>query len=78
MKIDTTDITATSAPNFYCFPPVDEVTSENDSQYFYSPKKIVGIGEDYILIEDKTTSTSRIVKYSLTNNSIVEFKNTKY
>lgn len=78
LKIDTTDITATSTPNFYCFPTVDKVTSENDSQYFYSPKKIVGIGEDYILIEDKTTSTSRIVKYSLTSNSIVEFKNTKY
>lgn len=78
LKIDTTDITDTSNQSTYCFPTVDEVTSENDSQYFYSPKKIVGIGEDYILIEDKTTSTSRIVKYSLTNNSIVEFKNTKY
>lgn len=78
LKINTTDITDTSNQSTYCFPTVDEVTSENDSQYFYSPKKIVGIGEDYILIEDKTTSTSRIVKYSLTNNSIVEFKNTKY
>lgn len=78
LKIDTTDITDTSNQSTYCFPTVDKVTSENDSQYFYSPKKIVGIGEDYILIEDKTTSTSRIVKYSLTNNSIVEFKNTKY
>ena len=78
LKINTTDITDTSNQSTYCFPTVDEVTSKNDSQYFYSPKKIVGIGENYILIEDKTTSTSRIVKYSLTNNSIVEFKNTKY
>lgn len=78
LKLDSSNITTTETQFSYCFSPESSVSSENDSQYFYSPKKIVGIGEDYILIEDKTTSTSRIVKYSLTNNSIVEFKNTKY
>ena len=55
------------------------VSSDNDSQYFYSPEKIVGIGSDYLLIKDKiSTDSSRIVKYSLTDNSIATSKATQY
>lgn len=56
------------------------VSSDNDSQYFYSPEKIVGIGSDYLLIKDKiiTTDSSRIVKFSLTDYSIATSKATQY
>ncbi len=55
------------------------VSSDNDSQYFYSPEKIVGIGSDYLLIKDKiSTDSSRIVKFSLTDYSIATSKATQY
>ena len=55
------------------------VSSDNDSQYFYSPEKIVGIGSDYLLIKDKiNTDSSRIVKFSLTDYSIATSKATQY
>ena len=57
------------------------VSSDNDSQYFYSPEKIVGIGSDYLLIKDKIstdTDSSRIVKFSLTDYSIATSKATQY
>lgn len=78
LKIATTDITTNSNQSFHCFTPDKSVTAENDSQYFYYPQKIVGIGEDFILILDKNNSTNRIVKYSLTEDSISEAKNIKY
>lgn len=78
LKIATTDITTNSNQSFHCFTPYESVTAENDSQYFYYPQKIVGIGENFILIQDKNNSTNRIVKYSLTEDSISETKNIKY
>lgn len=57
------------------------VSSDNDSQYFYSPEKIVGIGSDYLLIKDKIntdSSRSRIVKFSLTDYKIATSKATQY
>lgn len=55
------------------------VSSDNDSQYFYSPEKIVGIGSDYLLIKDKINNdSSRIVKFSLTDYSIATSKATQY
>lgn len=78
LKIATTDITTNSNQSFHCFTSDESVTAENDSQYFYYPQKIVGIGEDFILILDKNNSTNRIVKYSLTEDSISEAKNIKY
>lgn len=57
------------------------VSSDNDSQYFYSPEKIVGIGSDYLLIKDKIstdTDSSRIVKFYLTDYSIATSKATPY
>lgn len=57
------------------------VSSNNDSLYFYSPEKIVGIGSDYLLIKDKIstdTDSSRIVKFSLTDYSIATSKATQY
>lgn len=55
------------------------VSSNNDSLYFYSPEKIVGIGSDYLLIKDKiSTDSSRIVKFSLTDYSIATSKATQY
>ena len=78
LKIATTDITTNSHQSFHCFTTDESVTAENDSQYFYYPQKIVGIGENFILIQDKNNSTNRIVKYSLTEDSISEAKNIKY
>ena len=55
------------------------VSSDNDSQYFYSPEKIVGIDSDYLLIKDKiNTDSSRIVKFSLTDYKIATSKATQY
>lgn len=67
---------------YYCYPDSSTtVSSDNDSQYFYSPEKIVGIGSDYLLIKDKIstdTNSSRIVKFSLTDYSIATSKATPY
>lgn len=70
----------TWSTSYYCYPD-SSTSSENDSLYFYSPEKIVGIGSDYLLIKDKIstdTDSSRIVKFSLTDNSIATSKATQY
>lgn len=70
----------TWSTSYYCYPDSSTtVSSDNDSQYFYSPEKIVGIGSDYLLIKDKiSTDSSRIVKFSLTDYSIATSKATPY
>lgn len=70
----------TWSTSYYCYPNSSTtVSSDNDSLYFYSPEKIVGIGSDYLLIKDKiSTDSSRIVKYSLTDYSIATSKATQY
>lgn len=79
LKLDSSNITTTETQFSYCFSPESSVSSENGLQYFYYPQKIVGVGEDFILILDTiTTNTQRIVKYSLPNNSILEAKQIKY
>lgn len=69
-----------STPYYYCYPDSSTTVSpDNDSQYFYSPEKIVGIGSDYLLIKDKiSTDSSRIVKFYLTDYSIATSKATPY
>lgn len=70
----------TWSTSYYCYPDSSTtVSSDNDSQYFYSPEKIVGIGSDYLLIKDKiSTDSSRIVKFSLTDYKIATSKATQY
>lgn len=70
----------TWSTSYYCYPDSSTTVSpDNDSLYFYSPEKIVGIGSDYLLIKDKiSTDSSRIVKYSLTDYSIATSKATQY
>ncbi len=72
--LDTTNVTYSSYPT-----SGTTVSTDNESQYFYSPEKIVGIGSDYLLIKDKiSTDSSRIVKFSLTDYGIAESKATQY
>ena len=61
LKLDSSNITTTETQFSYCFSPESSVSSENGLQYFYYPQKIVGVGEDFILILDTiTTNTQRI------------------
>lgn len=70
----------TWSTSYYCYPDSSTTVSpDNDSRYFYSPEKIVGIGSDYLLIKDKiSTDSSRIVKFSLTDYKIATSKATQY
>lgn len=77
LRLSTT--LASDTATYSSYPTSGTTDSSNDSQYFYSPEKIVGIGSDYLLIKDKiSTDSSRIVKFSLTNHNIATSKATQY
>lgn len=80
LRLSTT-LASDTATYFSCPTSGTTVSPDNDSQYFYSPEKIVGIGSDYLLIKDKIstdTDSSRIVKFSLTDYKIATSKATQY